>query len=161
RPRNDNHEGTSTMNLWTQLFGGNVSWTTKRRTRQARPGLETMEIRTLLNAGPATFRLVDGFLLQKHGRHQSLVATNGVSWTFVNRRTIRFVEQNGDIFQKTVNGAPKLIAHGNASPMPNVSSVPGPTPNPNPNQGPVHDWFSQNLANAGIASLARTQFARD
>ena len=138
------------MNLWMHITGGKNSRTTKRRSRQSRPGLETMEPRTMLSA-MATFELINGDLYEKQRRHQTLVATNVVSLELLNRRTIEFVEQNGDVFEKTVNGPVELIQHG----------YPNPTPNPNPNPSPVNDWFSQNLANPGIASLARSEFARD
>jgi calpain family cysteine protease len=148
------------MNLWTQITGGKDSKTTQRRPRKARPGLETMESRTMLSA-VATFKLIDGDLYEKQGRHQSLVATNVVSLENLNRRSIQFVEQNGNVFEKTAKGPAELIQRGNPTPMPNPNPTPNPNPSPTPNPSPVNDWFSQNLANAGIANLARAEFARD
>jgi hypothetical protein len=133
------------MNIWTQITGGKDSKTTKRRPRKARPGLETMESRTMLSA-VATFKLIDGDLYEKQGRHQSLVATNVVSLENLNRRTIEFVEQNGDVFEKTAKGPVELIQRANPSvtpnanpdPNPNPNTNPSPSPNPNPNPSPVN-----------------------
>ena len=99
----------------------------------------------------ATFKLTNGDLFEKQGRHRSLVAANVVSMETLNRRTVMFVEQNGDVYEKTTTGPVELIQRAN----------PNAKPNPNPNPSPVNDWFSKNLANPGIASLARSEFARD
>ena len=127
------------MNLWTQITGGKDSRTTKRRPRKARPGLETMEPRAMLSA-VATFKLIDGDLYEKQGRHQSLVAANVVSMETLNRRTIMFAEQNGDVFKKSAKGPIELIqrANPNATPNPNPKPTPNskPTPNPSPNPTP-------------------------
>ncbi len=120
------------MGFWKQITSGNDPRATKRRQRKSRPGLETMEARTMLSV--ATFRLVDGDLFEKQGRHQSLVATDVVSMQVVDRRTITFVEQNGDVFEKTAKGPVELIQSGNPAPVPNPT--PNPTPDPSPNRSP-------------------------
>ena len=113
------------MSLWTQITGGKDSKTTKRLPRKARPRLETMESRTMLSA-VATFRLIDGDLYEKQGRRQSLVATNVVSLGNLNRRTIEFVERNGNVFEKTAKGPAELIQRGNPTPTPPPSPPPAP-----------------------------------
>ncbi len=89
----------------------------------------------MLSAG-ATFKLIDGDLIEKQGRRRALVATNVVSMETVNRRTIEFVEQNGNVYEKTANGSPVLIHRGNPNPSPNPIPNPSPNPNPNPNPDP-------------------------
>jgi Calpain family cysteine protease len=120
------------MNFWTRIPSGHEARTTRRRPRHTKPGLETIEERTMLSA-TATFRLIGGDLFEKQGRRQSVVATDVVSFDYVNKRTITFVEQNGDVFEKTATGRPLLIQHSNPTPTPN----PTPNPNPNPNVNPT------------------------
>ena len=161
------------MNILTHIARRNGTRTTNRQPRTARPGLETMETRTMLSM--ATFRVIGGDLYEKQGSRQSLVATHVLSLEVANRRTIIFAEQNGNVFEKTVTGRPKLIHAGPPAPAPTptpsptqptiltITPTPAPTPTPLPSPMPPQgdDWFTENLANAGIGNLARAEYHRD
>ena len=90
-----------------------------------------------------------------------------------------FTEQNRNIYKKTAKGRARAHstwgteyrarAHAYAQPQPRAAPAPAPTPDPSPppspspspSPSPVEDWFSQNLTNAGIADLARSEYNRD
>jgi hypothetical protein len=157
------------MTILNFITRRNETMTAARQPRTTRPALEPMESRTMLSA-VATFRVIDGNLYEKQGRHQTLVAKDVVSLESINRRTIMFAEQNGNVFEKTVSGPPVLIRHAaptplpapdpNVGPSPSPSPIPGPAPTPAPSPD-INDWFSENLSDPGIANLARAEYDRD
>jgi hypothetical protein len=106
------------MNFWKRITRGNPTRPARRRPHTAQPGLEAMESRTLLNRGGASFKLVNGDLYERQGRHQSLVASDVLYFKFANKHIINFGEANGDVYQKTVLGAPHLIQAGHPTPTP-------------------------------------------
>jgi hypothetical protein len=86
----------------------------------------------LLNGGGASFNLVNGNLYERQGRHQSLIASDVLYFKFANKRSIIFREANGDVFKKTLSGAPQLVQAGHPTPTPTPSPIPTPTPDPQP-----------------------------
>jgi hypothetical protein len=122
------------MNFWKRITRGNPTSPARRRPHTALPGLEEMESRTLLNRGGASFKLVNGDLYERQGRHQSLVASDVLYFKFANKHII-FGEANGDVYQKTVLGAPQLIQAGHPTPTPDPQPGVPPTPTPDPQPG--------------------------
>jgi hypothetical protein len=116
------------MNLWKRITQGNQTRTARRRPHKAQPQLEAMEGRALLNGDGASFKLVNGDLYERQGRHQSLVASDVSYFKFVNKHAIIFGETDGAVYKKTARGAPQLIQAGHPTPPP----PPGPTQNPQP-----------------------------
>jgi hypothetical protein len=106
------------MNFWKRITRGNQARPARRRPHTAQPGIEAMESRALLNRGGASFKLVNGDLYERQGRHRSLVASDVVYFKFASKHIIIFGETNGDIYKKTVSGAPLLIQAGHPTPTP-------------------------------------------
>jgi hypothetical protein len=123
------------MNLWKQIARRNAARAAHRRSHRTRPGLEAMESRALLNGGRASFKLVKGDLYERRGRHQSLVASDVVYFQFANKHTIIFGEANGNVYKKTISGAPQLIQAGPSTPTPDPQLGVPPTPTPDPQPG--------------------------
>jgi hypothetical protein len=133
------------MNLWKRITRGNETRTARRRPHKAQPGLEAVESRALLSGGGASFRLVNGNLYETQGRHQSLVASDVLYFQFANKRTIIFGEANGDVYKKTVKGAPQLIQAGHPTPIPILPPIPTLPPTPTPNPSPTPNPLPANL----------------
>src|SRR5262245_20217907 len=106
------------MNLWNRIMRWNQCNTVRRRPHKAQPGLEAMESRALLNGGGASFKLVNGNLYERHGRHQFLVASDVVYFHMAKKHTIIFDVANGDVYKKAISGAPQLIHAGPSTPTP-------------------------------------------
>jgi hypothetical protein len=133
------------MNFWNRITRGNQTRPARQRPHTAQPGLETMESRALLSGGGASFKLVNGDLYERQGRHQSLVASDVLYFKFANKHNIIFGVANGNIYKKSVSGAPQLIQAGQ----------PAPTPDPQPGVLPQGTFEYQYSTIAGMELFNR------